>query len=174
MKKLPFTLILFFLFSFAIKAQNVNTEKSVVHFKINNLVFSNVKGTFTDITGTVNIDTDHLSDSKIDVCIAAETVETGNDKRDTHLRSQDFFYVENNPNICFVSTTFSKSEEGFTTTGKLTMLGVSRDVTIPFSYKNNIFIGTFKINRTDYHLGENENPFVIGEMVKIEITCMVN
>ncbi|MBU2939705.1 YceI family protein [Lacinutrix sp. C3R15] len=174
MKKLPIVLVLLFLFPIVFQAQNVNTEKSVVDFKINNLVFSNVKGTFKEMTGTLNMDPENLSDSFINVCISAKSVNTGNDKRDAHLRSEDFFYVANNPNICYVSTTISRSEDGFTTTGKLTILGVSRDVTIPFTYKNNTFIGAFKINRTDYHLGKNENPFVIGEMVKIKITCLVS
>jgi len=174
MKKLSIVLVLLFLFPMAFQAQNVNTEKSKVHFKINNIVFSNVKGTFKEMTGTLDIDPENLSASTIHVCLAAKSVNTGNEKRDADLRSEDFFYVENNPNICFVSSKISRSETGYTTTGKLTMLGVSRDVSIPFTYKDNTFIGAFKINRTDYHLGENENPFVIGEMVKLTITCVVH
>ncbi|MBQ0788687.1 MAG: YceI family protein [Oceanihabitans sp.] len=173
MKKLSLLLVLLFLFPIAFQAQNVNTEKSVVDFKINNLVFSNVKGTFKAMTGTLHIDPEDLNTSTINVCIAAKTVNTENEKRDTHLRSEDFFYVANNPTICFTSSTIKRAETGYTATGKLSMLGVTRDVSIPFTYKNKTFVGEFKINRTDYHLGENQNPFVIGTMVKIKITCVV-
>lgn len=174
MKKLSVLLVLLFLFPFVIQAQNIDSQKSIVNFKINNLILSNVKGTFKDMSGTLNIDPENLSTSNINVCIAAKTINTKNKKRDADLRSEDFFYVENNPTICFTSSTISRTETGYTTTGKLTMLGATRDVTIPFTYKNNTFIGAFKINRTDYHLGENENPFAIGEMVKLKITCVVN
>ena len=174
MKKLSILLVLLFIFPFASQSQNIDTQKSIVNFKINNLILSNVKGTFKEMTGTLNINPDNLITSNIDVCIAAKTVNTKNKKRDEHLRSEDFFYVENNPTICFTSSNISRAEKGYTTTGKLTMLGVSRDVTIPFTYKKGVFIGVFKINRTDYHLGENENPFAIGEIVKIKITCIVN
>ncbi|WP_452226793.1 YceI family protein [Lacinutrix cladophorae] len=174
MKKLSIALVLLFLFPFTFLAQEINTEKSIVNFKINNLIVSNVKGTFKEMTGTFKLDVDDLSKSEIDVCISAKTINTENEERDTHLRSEDFFYVENNPTICYTSSNIQKSKTGYTALGKLTMLGVSRDVNIPFTYKNNTFIGAFKINRTDYHLGENENPFAIGEMVKIEIKCIVN
>lgn len=173
MKKLSILLVLFFVFPFLIQAQNVNTEKSVVNFKINHFIFSNVKGTFKEMTGTLQIDSEDLSASTINICIAAKSVNTKNEERDAHLRSEDFFYVANNPTICFTSSTLKKAEAGYTATGKLTMLGVTREVTIPFTYKNNIFIGEFKINRTDYHLGENENPFAIGEMVNLKITCVL-
>ncbi|WP_452227998.1 MULTISPECIES: YceI family protein [unclassified Lacinutrix] len=174
MKKLSLLLVLIFIYPIVGIAQNVNSEKSVVDFKINNLVFNNVKGTFKEMSGTLDIDTEDLSASTINVCIAAKTVDTENEERDTHLRSEDFFYVANNPTICFTSSNIKRAEAGYTTTGKLTMLGVTREVSIPFTYKNKTFVGEFKINRTDYHLAENQNPFVIGTMVKLKITCVVN
>ena len=155
-------------------AQTIDAKKSTVTFEISNMKVNTVEGSFTGLKGTVNFDASKLSTSSFEVCIDASSVDTDNTKRDDHLRNEDFFHVEKYPTICFSSTSIKKDGKGFKATGDLTMLGVTKEVVLPFTFKNNKLIGSLTLNRFDYKLGEETNTFMVGETVEIEIKCMLN
>lgn len=165
--------ISFLSFSF-IKAQTINTSKSVIEFKIKGGVFFNVKGTFKGMEGDFNFNKNDLENSGFDICIDAATVNTDNEKRDTHLKTADFFHVEKYPKICFKSSSVSTKENGFVTTGELTMHGVTKTIEIPFKYKNNTFTGEIEIERLDYGIGEDTGTLTVGSTAYITIICVVN
>ena len=105
-------------------------------FEVTHLLVSKVRGQFGDTTGTIDIDDKDLTKSKVDVVIDAASISTGNDDRDKHLRSEDFFWVEKHPKVTFVSTKVEKAKgkASYKVTGDLTMRGVTKPVTLDVSY----------------------------------------
>jgi polyisoprenoid-binding protein YceI len=102
-------------------------------FKVRHLMVSHVRGHLGPVTGTVAIDEQDLSRSRVDVSIDARGIETRDAKRDEHLRSADFFDVANHPTVTFRSTRVeAPSGPGgeLQVTGDLTIHGVSRPVTL--------------------------------------------
>ncbi len=101
---------------------------SSVNFSVSHMVISEVTGNFRDFDATLTSSKDNFSDAVIDATIQIASVNTGNDKRDTHLKSDDFFNAEKFPTMTFKSTSIEKTGPGtFKITGNLTM----RDVTKP-------------------------------------------
>ncbi len=150
----------------------INSANSLVKFEISNWSVKTVEGTFRGMKGTFNLNTNDLANSHFNVCIDAATINTKNEQRDEHLKTDDFFEVEKYPSICFKSTSITKSAKGYITTGTLTMHGVSKNVSIPFTYANKIFTGTLQINRVDFGVG-SDGGFVVGEDVALEIICVM-
>lgn len=153
--------------------QTINTEKSVVNFKIGNMGVRTVKGSFKGLTGELTFQPDKLPSSGFNVCIKTATVDTDNKKRDDHLRTADFFDAEKYPSICFKSTEVKKSDKGYTATGKLSMHGITKEIQIPFSYKDDKLTGTLTLNRLDYKVGESTGKFMVGNEVEIIIECYI-
>jgi len=94
-------------------------------------IFTPVKGEFKDAKGTIELDPANLNATKVDVKIAAASINTNNERRDGHLKTEDFFFVEKHPEITFVSksVTVGKDNKG-KMTGDLTMRGVTKPVTL--------------------------------------------
>ena len=168
-----FLLLLFSLSTIIISAQTIDSSKSIVDFKIGAVGVFSVKGTFTGMQGDFNFNETNLNNSSFDICVNAKSIDTDNDKRDTHLRSDDFFSVERYPSICYKSDSISKTSDGYNTTGSLTIHGVTKTVSIPFTYKNNTFKGSIEINRFDYKIGEDYGTFRAGKTADVIITCVV-
>ncbi|TYA53314.1 YceI family protein [Formosa maritima] len=160
-------------FSF-IQAQTIDTSKSVIEFKIKGGMVFNVKGTFNGMKGDFNFNKNDLDNSSFDICIDAASVNTDNEKRDTHLKTEDFFHVEKYPNICFKSTSVSIKDKDYVTRGELTMHGVTKTVEIPFKFSNNTFKGSFEIERLDYKIGEDTGTLTVGSTADVTIICIVN
>lgn len=157
----------------SVTAQVIDTRESQVEFTIGNLGVKTVKGTFSGMKGQVRFDTASLSSSYFDVCIDASTVNTGIRKRDEHLKNKDFFDVNNYPVICFKSGYIVKMRESYITRGKLTMHGITREVTIPFIFTGHMLKGTFSLKRLDYDIGSTTGTLLVSDEVEITITCIL-
>lgn len=155
-------------------AQTINSDKSVVNFKVTNMKTKTVEGTFSGMKGTVNFSPENLASSNFDVCIDASTVNTQNEKRDKHLRTADFFDVEKYPTICFKSSSVTKKADQYLLKGTMTMHGITKEVTIPFTLSNNVFKGTLTVKRLDYKVGEGTKEFMVGNDIEIEINAILN
>ena len=170
-----FTLILCLLFLFVgtnAEAQKIDVEKSVVEFKIGNMGFSSVKGTFSGMQGDVIFKSEDLSNSSMNVCVDAASVKTKNNQRDKHLRNEDFFEVDKYSTICFQSESVQKVKDGYLAKGKLTMHGVVKSVEIPFSVSGKTFIGQFEVKRLDYNVG-GSGTFMVSDEVELKIICVL-
>ena len=159
--------------SIQMNAQRIVTDKSEVNFNISAGAIFSVDGTFTGMQGDFNFDETDIQNSNFDICINSKSIDTDNAKRDKHLKSDDFFSVETYPSICFKSVSVSKTKTGFETSGNLTLHGITKLVTIPFTFKNNTFQGEFEINRFDYNIGEDYGTFRVGETATVSIICQV-
>ena len=110
---------------------NIDTAHSSVTFQIKHLAISKVKGAFTDFTGSFSYDPAKPEASSAVVVIQMASVDTGNEKRDEHLRNPDFFEVDTYPTMTFKSTSVKmKDDEEGQVTGNLTMHGVTKPVTL--------------------------------------------
>lgn len=154
--------------------QQIDTVNSVVNFEIGNLNFRTVEGSFSGMKGRLSFDTENLEGSFFDVSIDPATVSTGNKKRDKHLRSEDFFEVENYPEIRFTSTSVIPKEDGYRVKGQLQIREVTREAGIDFTFNGEEFRGTLEVNRFDYKVGEGTGKFTAGELVSLEIICRLN
>jgi polyisoprenoid-binding protein YceI len=161
---------------------DLDPENSSVGFVCKH-VLSNVRGMFQKPSGTVTFDDATPANSKVNATIAASTISTGVEERDTHLKSADFFDVAKYPTITFVSSSVTKSSDtAYSVTGDLTMHGVTRPVTLavtasaPFKHAGGIRRGieaTTSVNRKDFGLRweyPGEGPgIVVGDNIKITI-----
>jgi polyisoprenoid-binding protein YceI len=132
-------------------------NKSSVKFQIKNLGVT-VEGSFGGVKGDILFDSQHLDASKIEVNIDSKTVNTDNDTRDNHLRSDSYFEATKYPTISMKSVSFkNKSGDNYTGVFSLTIKDKTNQVEVPFTYTENgntaSFKGTFKIKRTDYGVG---------------------
>ncbi|MFT5916466.1 MAG: polyisoprenoid-binding protein YceI [Flammeovirgaceae bacterium] len=155
-----------------LSAQNIQSEKSEVTFKIKNLGFY-VNGTLSNPTGEIVWNESNLSASKISASVKVSTIDTDNGTRDKHLKQSDYFYATKYPEIKFHSTTISKSGDDYTAKGKMTIKGTEKDISINFSVSENdeatTFKGKFKIDRRKFKVGGGS--FVLSDdvIVKFEL-----
>jgi polyisoprenoid-binding protein YceI len=132
--------------------------ESEVKFKIKNFGF-NVTGTFTGLKGEIRFNPADLASCYFNVTVDANTVNTGIDMRDEHLRKSEYFDVENYPQIRFESVKISPGNKSGTLFifGKLTIKNVTKDISFPFTATpvndGFLFNGEFKINRRDFKVG---------------------
>lgn len=134
----------------------VDSESSV-GFTIKNLGI-NVTGKFTGLSGLINFDPANLSESKFSVSVNAGSVDTDIKARDSHLKKEDYFYVEKYPKISFISKSITTEGSGqYRITGILEIKGVSREINFTFTANpvtdGYVFKGGFKINRKDFKVG---------------------
>jgi polyisoprenoid-binding protein YceI len=158
---------------------------SAAEFKVKHMMISNVKGSFSGLTGTL---IEHQTDStlsSVEASIDLATVNTGDAQRDGHLKSADFFDIEKFPTMTFKSTEVKhKGEAEYAVTGDLTLHGVTRPVTFAVEGPSapgkdpwgNTRIGlsaTTKINRKDFGLAWNSaletGGVLVGEDVAITL-----
>jgi polyisoprenoid-binding protein YceI len=139
------------------KVMKVENSVSKAGFKIKNAGVT-VDGTISDIQGTVIFDENNLESAKFDISAGVNTIETGIESRDKHLKAADYFDVNKYPRIKFVSSKVEKSSSGYTIKGDLTIKDVTKAVSLPVSYTADALFKNFstelKINRRDYHVGE--------------------
>ena len=146
-------------------------DRSTASFHAKKLGFLHIKGTLGEFSGTVSFDPKHPEAAVFDLCPAARTIDSGNAKRDEHLKSADFFDVDEHPEVCFVSRSVKRVNDRFRADGKLSLLSLSKEVSIPFSYHQDEFKGQFSLKRKDYGLGKKFPSFFVANTIDIAITC---
>jgi polyisoprenoid-binding protein YceI len=158
----------------------VDTAHSHVGFGIKHLMIATVRGSFTQVQGTVTVDESDPTSASVDISIPTGSVTTGDQQRDGHLRSPDFFDVERYPSMTFRSKRVeAKSNDAFRVMGDLTMLDVemlgrAKD---PWGKEHAAFEATTKIKRGDYGLTWNaaleSGGVLVGDEVKISIEAQL-
>ncbi len=166
----------------AVEEYNLDTSHTQISFVVRHLGVSNVRGKFNKFEGKIHLDESDLSKSSVRVTIDANSVDTDNERRDNHLRSEDFFEVARFPQITFVSKRVQKNGSTYEVVGDLTIRDVTREVTIPFELAGPMKSangqkrigaeGSLVVNRFDYGLKWNrmtEAVAVVGPEVRIEL-----
>lgn len=160
---------------------NIDSEKTVVEFKVKNMKVFTVEGTFKSVTGEVVVDDKDTAKSTVSAEIDAKTVNTGNEKRDEHLRTVDFLDVASHNKMKFVSNRIVRDKNRLKIHGDLTIRGKTKGVVldagdeaaIERALKNAThckITATTEINRTDF--GVDNSKFLssgIGDNVRITL-----
>ncbi|MEA1920749.1 MAG: YceI family protein [Campylobacterota bacterium] len=156
---------------------NVDLSHSSVSFKVRHMMVSNVKGHFNDFSGTYKLENGVLT--SLSGTVALESVDTGIEKRDKHLRNEDFFNVEKNPEMTFEMT----RKRGNSVEGKLTLNGVTKTIKLdadvsgeikdPWGNQRSGMSLEGKISRSDYGLTWNKMMEAGGVVVGDEIKLMI-
>lgn len=139
--------------------------------------FSNndVAGIFKGFTGAIVFDDQNPAASKFDIAIDVATINTGNGLQNKHAKSDEWFDATKYPQIKYTSQKFVKAGNGYQVTGTLQIHGVSKPVTIPFTFQKTgqggTFAGTFTINRSDFGIGKPGGD--VAEQIKIEVSVPV-
>jgi polyisoprenoid-binding protein YceI len=113
-------------------------------------------GQFGGLKGTINFDPNDLTTSTFDATLDVATINTGNGMKNTHAKSEKWFDADKYPTIQFTSSGITKAATGYEAKGMLTMHGVQKEVVIPFTFENNVFKGSFTVNRLDYNVNTAE------------------
>ena len=167
------------LFSFSIfaAAQNYKPvdEGSKVHFTIKNFGI-NTGGTFSGLQGNILFDPADLAASNFDVSVDVKTIDTDIENRDEHLKGENYFDAETYPVIAIKSLKINSTSKPqvYNFTGTLTMHGVTRNISFPFTAvargNDYLFSGEFDINRLDYSVGGPSS--VLSKMAKVSLTVL--
>jgi len=116
--------------SSAAETYTADTVHSSLVFRVKHMNTSYFWGRFNNISGSFSLDEANPAASQFDFHVKTESIDTGNNKRDQHLKSPDFFSAVQFPSIAFKSQSVKKSSTGYEVTGELTLHGVTKPVTI--------------------------------------------
>jgi polyisoprenoid-binding protein YceI len=163
----------------------IDPRHSAAEFSVRHLMISNVRGQFSKVVGTVNFDDKDVTKSSAEVTIDTTTIDTREPDRDKHLRSPDFFDVQNFPTMTFRSKRVTQAAPGkLKMTGDLTIRGVTHEVTFdvdgpamaikdPWGTLRSAATATTQINRQDFGVKWNRNidngGVVVGDSVTITV-----
>lgn len=113
-------------------------------------------GVFSDLQGDIQFDETNLEASKFDMKIDVSSINTGNGMKNKHAKGSKWFDSKQFPTINFTSKSFAKAASGYTVTGTLAMHGTEKEITIPFTFENNVFEGSFNVDRVEYGIGSTK------------------
>lgn len=154
-----------------------------IGFVARHAMVTKVRGSFNEFAGTGHFDGDDPTNSTLEITIQAKSIDTRNADRDAHLRSNDFFAMDEHPEITFRSTDIeAKSDTEFAVTGDLTIKGVTKPVTVEVEYTGTAvdpygnrrigFEGGTTINRKDWGVNWNvaleAGGILVSEKVNLE------
>lgn len=180
MKKVLFTIAVFF--TLIINAQTYTLDKahSRVGFSATHFGISQVNGRFKEFSATFNSKKDDFSDAVIEMTANVSSIDTDNDTRDKDLRSENWFDATKYPTITFKSTSFKKTGGNtYELTGNITIRGITKPITFqvvyhgkeinPSTKKNTIgFTVTGKLNRKDFQVGTGPASTIVGDEINLK------
>ncbi len=162
----------------------IDSSHSGIHFSVRHLVIAKVRGQFSRWSGTLTVPDGDFGRASLEAVIDAASIDTGVADRDAHLRSADFFEVEQYPEMTFRSTQVEPAgSDRLRVVGQLTIKGVTRDVPLevehhglakdPWGNQRAAFTAKTSIDRKDFGLTWNQlletGGLAVGERIDIEI-----
>ncbi|MEU9400159.1 YceI family protein [Streptomyces sp. SID4985] len=162
----------------------IDPVHSTVGAVAQHLGISSVRGRFTEFGGSIEIAPDDLAKSRVEAVIRAESIDTGNTMRDTHLRSADFLDVEHHPELTYRSSGITQAgPDRWTVHGELSMRGVVRPVDLDLAYLGTgadpwggtraAFRATAELHRDDFAMNYNQilqaGIAAIGTTLRVEL-----
>ncbi|HEY0297737.1 MAG TPA: YceI family protein [Arachidicoccus sp.] len=133
----------------------------------------NASGIISGLKGSIDFDKNNAAQSKFDVSVDVNSLNTGNGLKNKHAKDAVFFDVAHYPEIHFTSTKIAKSASGFVATGNLSIKNVTKSISIPFTFVDKgseaVFNGSFQINRKEFNLNRDG----VGDVIKIDMSVPV-
>ena len=168
----------------AAQTWQIDRAHSDIHFTVRHMIITRVRGRFLKWDGTLTVDDQDWSKSRIDVAIDAASITTNDEKRDAHLRSADFLDAEKFPKLTFKSTKVEpgKADKLFVT-GNLTIRDVTKAVTLeveklgkakdPWGNNKVAFSGRVTIEREEFGAKWNQaletGGWLVGKQVEVDL-----
>jgi polyisoprenoid-binding protein YceI len=163
----------------------IDPMHSEIEFKVKHLMISTVTGKFTNFTADAETEDDEFNKASISFSADVNSITTGNEQRDGHLKSDDFFNVEQFPSLTFKSTQLSKDANGaITLTGDLTIRDITKSVVLTGEFNGLMtdFYGNVKagfelagkLNRKDFNLKWTATTEAGGVVVSDEVKLICN
>ena len=160
---------------------DVDPVHSSIGFSVRHMVVANVRGQFKTFSGVINYDADDASAFRASAEVDVASIDTNNEKRDDHLRSDDFFDAATYPSITFETTSIKGDFPDITLVGNLTIRGVTKEVSLPIQLVGPItdpwgkerigFSGSTRINRQDFGVSWSNTVdgggLVVGDEVRL-------
>ncbi|MCJ7781000.1 MAG: YceI family protein [Acidimicrobiia bacterium] len=160
----------------------IDGSHTSAEFVVRHLMVAKVRGSFGSVTGTIEVAEDPAA-SSVAVVIDTASVSTGDADRDGHIKTPDFFDIENHPEMRFVSTAVRSSGSSWVLVGELTIKDITQPVTLEFDFlgvttdpygnQKAAFSATTTINREDWNLNWNvpleAGGVLVSKKVNIEI-----
>lgn len=162
---------------------SIDASHSQIGFTARHAMVTKVRGAFNEFEGSGYFDAENPTNSHLKVTIKAASIDTRSADRDAHLKSNDFFAMDEFPEISFVSTAFNKvDDDAYKLTGDLTIKGVTKSVTVDFDFTGTAvdpwgntrigFEGKTTINRKDWGVNWNAaleaGGVLVSEKVNLE------
>ncbi|MGH2664469.1 YceI family protein [Flavobacterium sp.] len=162
----------------------IDPTHSEIGFKVKHMMFTNVSGKFENYDANIVTENDDFTKASIDFSADINSIDTHNSDRDNHLKSADFFDVDNHPKMTFKASSFTKtSDDKYELAGDLSLKGVTKFVQLSTEYSGlmkdpwgNTKVGltiSGKINRKDWGLNWNSaletGGVLVGEDVNLNI-----
>jgi polyisoprenoid-binding protein YceI len=153
---------------------NIDPARSEITFQIKNFGFT-VTGKLEGLKGDISFDEGAPEASSITASVDVNTINTGIDARDRHLKSSDYFDADKYPKIVFQSTKIEKKSGKFVMTGKLGIRSTIKTLSFPFTFAQiadkGIFRAEFDISRAEFGVGASGSP--IGDKVRVTLVVAV-
>ena len=161
----------------------VDPAHSRIGFIARHAMVTKVRGSFDEFTGRLHLDAENPPAASAEITIEVSSVDTRNEQRDGHLRTNDFFDIAQYPQITFKSTSVEQLDtENFKVTGDLTIKGVTKSISVDFEYGGlatdpygNVrvgFDGKAALNRSDYGVTFNAaletGGVLVSEKIQLE------
>lgn len=168
-----------------ISTWNLDPDHTQVWFSVRHMMFATVKGQFPGVSGELKLNEADPAKTAVQVQIDAATIDTRSEQRDQHLRSADFFDVENHPHLTFVSRRVEPvGGSRYTVTGDLTIRGTTREVVLnveetgrgkdPWGQEKIGFTAETRIDRKDFGLTWNQALEAGGVLVSDEVKISID
>lgn len=156
-------------------ATSINTGMTIADGYAVKFTSTDPSGVFEKMKGTVVFQEQDLSSARFNVSIDVASINCGNGMQNRHARSEKWFDAEKYPEITFVSSGAKRTATGYETTGQLSMHGITKEISIPFTYaakgSGGVFAGTFDISRSAFNIGEPSKK--VPDVLKVEVTVPV-
>ncbi|MCB0736627.1 MAG: YceI family protein [Bacteroidetes bacterium] len=114
-------------------------------------------GKFSKFSGTIKFNENDLTNSKFDVTIPVSSINCGSNLQNRHAIGPNWFDAKKYPNITYKSKSITKSEEGFMVTGTLKIRNIEKELSFPFTFKDETFEASFTVDRRDFEIGDPTN-----------------
>jgi polyisoprenoid-binding protein YceI len=174
MKKYKFLLFAGLVLTLSAYTTIESTNWNIVEGYAINFAGTDAEGVFASMSGNVQWDEANLGASSCALKIEVNSINTGNGIKNRHAVSDKWFDAETYPHIEFSSDSFAKSASGYEAIGLLKMRGIEKEVTIPFTYEDNIFKAMFSVNRLDYKIGSMKGMMKkVSNEIKLEVSIPV-
>lgn len=168
----------------AVRTWNIDATHSIAEFAVRHMMVSTVKGRFGRLEGAIEGDESNPAASSVRATIDVASIDTHDEQRDGHLRSDDFFNAEKYPSITFVSKRVEPVDaENFRVIGDLTIRDVTKEVVLDTEFEGQVrdpygnqragFTATTQINRRDFGVSFNgaleTGGMIVADKVKITL-----